>query len=234
MTITYFYKDTIPDPGYYDIAGLEPPRQSPTADPAFTTVVNEQEYTVTPKFNYELDGVIVSYHDADAFGDIWHHKRWKDFINLRDLCVIWGENVATGVYQNMQFSNDSWTCWASWPDRETGELFNMTALSNNHLLTDDEAVKTALMAAEPGDHIRLRGVLAEYSNTAANFQRGTSTVRTDTGNGACETIYLDEFEIISKANPKPRRLFELAKWLTIISAIGFSIMFVVAPVKIKL
>ncbi|MGZ8227947.1 MAG: hypothetical protein ACXWT3_15130, partial [Methylococcaceae bacterium] len=171
---------------------------------------------------------------ADAFGDIWHHKRWKDFINLRDLCVIWGENVATGVYQNMQFSNDSWTCWASRPDRETGELFNMTALSNNHLLTDDEAVKTALMAAEPGDHIRLRGVLAEYSNTAANFQRGTSTVRTDTGNGACETIYLDEFEIISKANPKPRRLFELAKWLTIISAIGFSIMFVVAPVKIKL
>jgi len=229
MATSYFYKDKFPGPEYYDVEQLNNPRQLPTDDPAFTTQVNEQEYTITPRFNYELDGVVVSYHNADAFGDIWHHKRWKDFINLRDLCVIWGGNVATGVYQNMKFSNDSWTCWAYWPDQETGSQFKMNALSNNHLLTDDDAVKSALMSAEPGDHIRLKGVLAEYANKASGFQRGTSTIREDTGNGACETIYVDGFKIINKANRKSRRLFALAKWL--ISAIGFSVMFVIAPVK---
>lgn len=233
LAASYFYKDKLPDPEYYDLEQLDSPRQKPTADPSFTTQVNGQEYTITPRFDYELDGVIVSSHNADAFGDIWHHKRWKDFINLRDICVIWGNNVETGVYRNMEFSNDSWTCWASWQDQETGSVFKMNALSNNHLLTDDDAIKSALMSAEAGDHIRLKGVLSEYTNKAAGFHRGTSTIREDTGNGACETIYVDQFEIINKANHKSRRLFALAKWLTLISAIGFSVMFVVAPVKVK-
>jgi hypothetical protein len=231
MGATYFYKDTLPDPSYYDLDQLEEPMQTPTSDQAFTLQVNGQEYTVNPKFSYELDGVVVGYHDADDFSDIWHHKRWKDFINLRDLCVIWGGNVESGVYKSMTFSNDSWTCWASWPDASVGALFKMNALSNNHLLTDDDAVKTALMSAEPGDHIRLKGVLASYSNKASGFQRGTSVIRDDTGNGACETIYLDEFKIIKKANRKLRRLYGMTKWLALFAGIGFLIMFAITPVR---
>jgi hypothetical protein len=49
------------------------------------------------------------------------------------------------------------------------------------------------MASEPGDHIRLKGVLAKYANKDSGFNRGTSITREDTGNGACETIYLNEF-----------------------------------------
>ncbi|MDD5577951.1 MAG: hypothetical protein PHY16_01565 [Methylobacter sp.] len=229
--VAYFYKDKLPEPGYYDLGNLEAPKQTPTFQPVFTTEVNKQEYTINPKFAYELDGVIVSYNNSGGFGDIWHHKRWKDFINLRDLCVIWAGNVESGVYRSMTFSNDSWTCWASWPDAATGALFKMNALSNNHLLTDNDSIKTALMAAEPGDHIRLKGILAEYSNKANGFNRGTSITREDTGNGACETIYLDGFEIVKKANRKSRRLYAAAKWLSAIAGIGFAIMFVVAPVR---
>lgn len=228
---TYFYKDRFPEPEYYNLASLDAPRQSATTEPEFTTHVNRQEYTITPKFDYELEGVIVSYHDADAFGDIWHHGRWKDFLNLRDLCVIWGQNVESGVYQKMKFSNDSWTCWASWPDSDTGKLFKMNALSNNHMLTDSDTIKKALMDAEPGDHIRLKGLLAEYGNKTSGFKRGTSVTRNDTGNGACETIYLDEFTVINKANRKLRRLYHLAKWQTLLSAIGFLIAFLAAPVR---
>jgi hypothetical protein len=230
---TSFYKDKSPEPAFYDLGNLEAPKQTPTSRPAFTTWVNKQEYTINPKFAYELDGVIISYNNSGSFGDIWHHKRWKDFINLRDLCVIWGENVESGVYRNMKFSNDSWTCRASWSDAETGALFKVNALSNNHLLTDNDSIKTALMAAEPGDHIRLKGVLAEYSNKSNGFNRGTSITREDSGNGACETIYLNEFKIVKKANRKTRRLYATAKWLTAIAGIGFSIMFVVAPVRIN-
>jgi hypothetical protein len=229
----YVYKDRLPAPSYYDAEALQAPQQEATSESAFTTQVNGQHYTVTPKFSYRLDGVVVSLHDADQLDDIWHHGRWQDFLNLRDLCVVWGENVQSGVYLKIKFHNDSWTCWASWRDSETGEVFNMNALSNNHLLADQEPVKAALMKAEPGDHIRLSGLLVEYANSANGFHRGTSTTRGDTGNGACETIYLHEFTIVNKANRKLRRLYRLVKWLALGSGLGFLILLPIAPVRLS-
>ena len=46
------------------------------------------------------------------------------------------------------------------------------------------------------------GVLAIGGGTRIRrngFQRGSSTSRTDRGNGACETIYIDIFEVIEPA-----------------------------------
>ena len=231
MAVTYLLKDQRPDPGFYDLEQLRPPQQTATDARPFTTEVNGQHYRVKPLFDYELEGVVVSYHDADSIADIWHHGKWQDFINIRDLCVIWGRNVGNGVYQEMDFSNDSWTCWAYWPDAATRKRFSMSQLSNNHLLSDDDQLKEQLMAARPGDHIRLRGMLAAYANPANGFKRGTSTTRTDTGNGACETIYLQDFEIVNKANPGIRRLYSTSKWLAALSLLGFVVMFVVAPVR---
>ena len=154
MGVSYLYKDKLPEPDHYDLSQLDAPYQIITDQPAFKTQAKGQEYTVTPKFDYELQGVVVSYHNADSFLDIWHHKRWQDFLNERDLCVIWGDNVASGAYKKVEFSNDSWTCWFAWQDHETGQLFHFDAISNNHLLVDNPAVRAQLMAAEPGDHVR--------------------------------------------------------------------------------
>ena len=231
LAATFVPKDRLPAPEHYDLASLNEPIQSPATAPPFSLQVQDQEYTIEPVNTYELQGVVVSYHDADSFTDIWHHRKWKDFLNVRDLCVIWGKNVATGVYQAMDFDNDSWTCWAYWPDAATGARFSMNQLSNNHLLTEDREIKQRLMSAETGDHIRLRGLLASYANTANNFHRGTSTTRTDTGNGACETIYLQDFEIVSKAHNRARRLFHFAKWSAGISLAGFLTMFFLSPIK---
>jgi hypothetical protein len=233
MGILYFYKDVLPEPEFYNLNYLDEPVQLPTERGEFITQINEHEYTITPRYDYEVQGVVVSYHDADSFLDIWHHKRWQDFLNQRDLCVIWGKNVESGVYKNMKFSNDSWTCWASWPDSATGQLFQMNALSNNHLLVDSEGIKSALMASEPGDQIRFKGMLAEYANKANGFKRGTSIIREDTGNGACETVYLTKFEMVKKANPKFRRVYAIAKSLAVVSLMGFLAMFFITPVRVK-
>ena len=227
----YWGKDSLPPASFYDLDSLNDPLQQPTSEDSFMVSVDGETYHIKPKFDYQLDGVIVSYHDADDFSDIWHHARWKDFINLRDLCVVWGRNVATGVYLDMEFHNDSWTCWASWPNAEVGRRFQMAQLSNNHVLIDDEAIRNELMKSEPGDHIRLKGMLVEYSNPRSGFYRSTSTIRDDTGNGACETIYVTDFAIIKKANQQLRLIYSIAKWSTIISLIGFVIFFLVAPYK---
>lgn len=228
----YFYKDRLPDPGFYDIRALQgEPAQTATEHAPFLAHAGEQEYTIKPQYDYMLEGVVVSYNDAGGITDIWHHKRWKDFLNERDLCVIWGGNVQTGVYKKMKFENDSWTCWASWPDSATGDIFKMNALSNNHLLVDNAKIRAALMAAEPGDHIRFKGMLAEYENKANGFSRGTSTNRNDTGNGACETVYLTDFEVIKKANQGLRRTYAFAKVSAILTLVGFLALFFITPVR---
>ena len=229
--LLYLVKDELPPASFYDAESLGDPLQRATRQAEFSTRVNDETYLIKPRYDYELNGVIVSYHNADDFSDIWHHGRWKDFINLRDLCVVWGSNVASGVYLDMKFHNDSWTCWVSWPNREVGERFDMTRLSNNHVLIDDDAIRADLMKAEPGDQIRLSGVLAEYRNPNSGFFRATSTTRDDTGNGACETIYVTDFEIVKKANPELRLYYAVAKWTAILSLIAFLILFVVAPYR---
>ncbi|MDJ0805869.1 MAG: hypothetical protein QNJ78_03460 [Gammaproteobacteria bacterium] len=229
--VTYFQKDRLPEIDFYETQSLSDPRQTKTHKRPFETSAGDQTYHVEPLFDYELHGVVVSYHDADSFTDITHHRRWQDFLNIRDLCVVWGENVSNGVYREMDFSNDSWTCWAYWDNAEIGSRFSMSQLSNNHLLTDDEEVKRSLMSAQVGDHIRLIGVLASYANPGNGFRRGTSTVRTDMGNGACETIYLHDFEIVNQANGTIRRIYAIAKWLTLVSLLGFIVMFFISPVR---
>ena len=87
-----------------------------------------------------------------------------------------------------------------------------------------------MLSAETGDYIRFKGLLASYQNPGNGFSRGTSTVRTDTGNGACETVYLSEFEVIRKANARMRSLYQFAKWFTILAMIGYVVAFFNAPV----
>ena len=228
----YFLKDSLPDADFYDWELLGEPLQSVTRQPGFKTRSNDQEYLIEPRYDYELDGVIVSLHDADEFLDVTHQRRWRDFINLRDLCVIWGDNVSSGVYREMEFHNGTWTCWFSWPNSEVASRFDATQLSNNHLLVDDDDIRQALMQSEPGDHIRLKGMLVEYSNPANGFRRGTSTTRTDTGNGACETIYVEDFEVIRKANHGVRMFYTVALWTTLLSCIGVLVLFVLTPHRV--
>ena len=75
------------------------------------------------------------------------------------------------------------------------QTFQHDQLSNNHILTDNPDIRERIKDVKIGDQIYFKGWLARYKNNLG-FNRGTSTTRDDTGNGACETIYLEEFEIL--------------------------------------
>lgn len=209
---TYWYKDKLPPPSFYANRDLEAPIQTQAYSEPFEINANKQQYKITPLFFYELKGVVVSLSNADGFNNIWHHRRWKDFINVRDLCVIWNPNVESGIYQRLNFSSDSWTCWVYWPDRQTSHRFDATALSNNHLITNDLLIKKALLSAQIGDVINAKGMLVNYENLTNGYKRGTSTKRTDSGQGACETIYLTDFHVVAKANSFIRTVNKISFW----------------------
>lgn len=230
FAISYLLKDNLPDADDILEETLQPPVQTKVDMAPFRIDAGEMVYTITPLYAYELYGLVVSYHNCGTWWDIYHHGRWKDFINVKDLCVIWGSNAESGVYKEMRFTSDSWTCTYYWPNQDVGARFDHTCLSNNHLLSHDESVTRALLNTSRGDQIYLRGYLAEYSHTNGEFHRGTSTSRTDTGNGACETIYVEDFEILENGNPFWRAVFTGSKYVILLNLLLIVIRFVRAPV----
>ena len=172
---------------------------------AFQVTKKKIVYTVTPLYRYELFGLVVSQHRSDSLLDI-SHRRWQDYLNIKDLCVVWGRNIRSGVYRRMKFWNRDFTCMCSFPDQETGRLFSGSHLSNNHILCADEGLSRLILKVRPGDQVHFRGYLVSYSQPANQFSRGTSTVRDDTGNGACETVYVTDFSILKRATPVWRAL----------------------------
>jgi hypothetical protein len=171
-------------------------------------------YTVEPLLNYELWGMIVSYHHANSLADI-SHEAWKDFINVKDVCVLWGKNLETAVYARMKFRNRDFTCFYTYPDEETGRVFTENCLSNNHLLPADPIVAAAVMSARKGDQVHFKGWLVSYGIKDSPYRRMSSTTRFDRGNGACETVFVDEFQVLRAANPQWRTLFKLSNVLMI-------------------
>ena len=226
---SHWRRDQLPAPGFYDLGRLVEPRQTPTNRPPFQVEQEGVVYSIQPVADYVLDGVVVSLHDARAFTDIWHHGDWQDFINIRDLCVVWGRNVAGGVVRDMHFHNGNWTCHAQAADNRIWARFNPYQLSNNHVLSEDPAVRRAIRRVRVGDQIRFRGVLAEYANDGGSF-RGTSVTRTDTGNGACETVYIDALEILRSPNLGWRLAYRVSLVTGVAALLGGLVVLALGPV----
>lgn len=216
LAYSWLTKDKLPDPDFYFANQLKSPVQKKIDHEPIKITSHSINYLLKPLYSYQLEGVIVSLSNADQIGNIWHHRRWKDFINIRDLCVIWGKNVTSNIYQSLRFTSDSWTCWVSAKNRQTFGLFNLQEFSNNHLLINDDDIKKLLMSSDIGDQIRIKGMLVNYKNIENGISRNTSITRNDKGNGACETIYVTDFEILKRANKTQRDLFSFFKVFTII------------------
>ncbi|MBU1177612.1 hypothetical protein KJ903_00155 [Patescibacteria group bacterium] len=198
-TFSYFQKDKLPAPEQIDERLYQEPQQTKTEATPFIKQTGDIEYTIKPLFDYELYGLVGSFHNSESWWD-YYHQEWSDYLNVKDLCVIWGDNIKSGVYQDMKFASGSWTCYAefkSGTNQVEWDKFKYSQLSNNHLLAGEKDMNKQIMAAQTGDQVHLKGYLAEYSH-GSGFERGSSISRTDRGNGACETIYVTDFEIIKK------------------------------------
>ena len=172
------------------------PLQSATQKKSFTAVYDDIEYLVEPEYAYDLHGLIVSYRHHK--GDSRMHFQANDHLNMLDVCVVWGSNAANPLIHKLDFWNGIFTCVVQTKDQEAWESFDIYKLSNNHLISEDDYIRDQARGVKIGDQIRVRGYLASYSSKGGG-KRGTSTTRLDTGDGACETLYVENFDIIKPA-----------------------------------
>lgn len=172
------------------------PRQTKTDERPFDVAYNDVSYRVEPEYAYDLTGMIISYRHHDNNSRM--HALANDHLNMLDICVLWGENPQNERLGKMKFWNGIFTCNVKTRDQQAWDAFRMEQLSNNHLISDDEFIRKQVRKIKIGDQIRVRGYLAAYSSNGGS-KRGTSTTRTDTGDGACETIYVKGFQILRPA-----------------------------------
>ncbi|CAN5222808.1 hypothetical protein BH10PSE17_BH10PSE17_28350 [soil metagenome] len=200
---------------------LTEPDQTQTRLAPFSTEVGGIQYQIKPVFDYAIEGLVVSEHDSGGFFDIIHAD-WNDNLNVVDLCVVWGANASDGAYEKMEFSSGQFVCYFNTHDRQAAQPQYFRALSNNHLLTDDPVIARRLRNVRIGDQISLRGQLVEYSHDHGfAFHRGTSTTRDDTGDGACETIFVRQFSVLRKGPVWPRVLGWLGCALLVVGVIAW-------------
>lgn len=229
---SFFQKDKLPDKKEILKELYQDPIQAETDADPFKTEQGGIVYSIDPLYNYELYGLVVTYHHSESWWD-YYHKKWDDFINIKDICVIWGDNIEAEVYKEMKFRSGSWTCYPKFkPDtrKEVWSKFKNDCLSNNHLLSDNKEINKTIMNTEEGDQIYLKGYLVEYSHSNDSFRRGSSASREDTGNRSCETIYVLDFQILKKANPFWRSIYSFSKYSTLGCLVFLMIFFFKSPV----
>lgn len=203
-----------------DIVHGQPVQINTNTNDSFGRTFGVSEYLFTPHASYELRGLVVSLHHSDSWTDISHKD---DPAQTVDICVVWGPNIATNGYRMVTYSHGDWTCYYRW-NTEYDPPFSGNFLSNNHIIPTTPALAKLIKQIKVGDQIYLSGTLVDYSilspEGTAMFSRHTSLNRTDTGNGACEILYLTDAKILNSDIPWRTLFF----YLLIITIIGGTVL----------
>lgn len=211
---SYFLQNKLPNPTNIDSSLYKEPIQEAVQMEPISQVTNGVKYTISPQYSYELWGLIVSEND----NEVWYSRFKKtDPLNTKDFCVIWGDNLKSGNYKDFKFKSEEFVCIFS---SDKNVKFNGEQLSNNHLLPVDDEIYSQIRQAHISDQIHLKGYLTSYKAKDTNgqeFTRSTSNTRTDTGDGACETVYVTDFEKIKSGNTIFRILYIVSEYLIILS-----------------
>lgn len=221
FVFSYFQKDNLPKKEYINENLYKEPVQRLINMPPFQGEKEDFSYQISPQYNYELNGLIVAYYNSESWLDFSHKE---DPLNTEDICVIWGDNIKTGIYQDMKFKHGEFTC--SWEfrkklDSSQYSIFKSSQISNNHLISKDDQVYQVIKEANIGDQIYLKGYLVNYSIQSLKGietigARNTSVTRDDTGDEAYEIVYVTDFKILKKANLSYHSIYNLSKYSLLI------------------
>jgi hypothetical protein len=198
-------------PIYSDFAdiALQDPKQTPTQHPPFTAKVGNQTHTVKPLYDYHITGMVVSCGFSKNMAEYRN-----DSLNIMDAGIIWGNNLNPSIYKEIGFYTDGVWLHAKTKDPVVWKNFNPEQLSNNHLLCTDPQLKKQIKALKRGTVVDIKGCLVSYSG------RNSSVSRTDIGDNACETIWVNEFKILRNGTKHWYRLhraslYGIAAWFTV-------------------
>lgn len=143
----------------------------------------DKEFTITPLADFSLTARVLS--RADYSYDP------TSSISPTDLAMGWGRMSDSAVLAKLDISQSSrWYTYrwgAEGPPIPPDEIVRSSA--NMHMLPANDMVRMELKQVRPGDVVHLEGQLIEAHGANGGVWRSSMT-RDDTGNGACEVVYV--------------------------------------------
>jgi hypothetical protein len=114
-------------------------------------------------------------------------------VSRYDLALAWGSLNNEAIDRYISYSQSNRFYYYYWkPGITVSSEYIGSHSANAHLIHSDKKILGEIQAIGKGDHIKLAGYLVKV-----NFPNGpwtSSLTRTDSGNGACEIIYVTNVE----------------------------------------
>lgn len=116
-------------------------------------------------------------------------------LSKTDLALGWGEMSQPEIIEHFDISQRSRAYFWRTQKMPIPRRNIETQSANMHLIAATPAVRDALERVSEGDMIVLSGQLVEV-RAEDSWRWRSSLTRTDTGNGACEVIWVQSFSVI--------------------------------------
>jgi hypothetical protein len=189
------------------LSGLEYPIMSPAWRKEIT-ILSPLETTAPVQYEIELPSFSLIKGDLvrilagfQAQGRVLSIKSYTDFQSNYapyDIALGWGELSDTKFLDKLSISQGQrfWYFRYSYKDLNVPAASIGILGSNFHIICSSEEIASTLKKIKPADSIRLAGYLVEIKNEGLKWK--SSTTRNDSGNGACELIYVTMLDILGK------------------------------------
>lgn len=143
-------------------------------------------FEVTPLADFSLQALVLSRKD-------YHMGRQSDLSPV-DLALGWGQMSEANVLKAITISQSNrfyfWRVDTFPIPREHIERQS----ANMHLVPANTAIESAIKSVRQGQVVQLSGYLIEAKATDG-WRWKSSLTRNDTGNGACELVYVTAFSV---------------------------------------
>ena len=144
------------------------------------------DFTLHPLATYDIEARVL------------HTKRYYSTPGASlapyDVAVGWGPMSDQRVIDKLTLSQGNRFYFYEWDSQPPIPLDQIICHSANmHLIPASYRVRIIIAWLRPGDLVRMRGLLVEAASPGMKPWR-SSLSRTDSGNGACELMYVESIE----------------------------------------
>jgi len=145
------------------------------------------DYQITPAAEFSLEARVLS-------TEKYHTGREAD-LSPFDLALGWGPMSDSAVLDKLNISQGNRFYFYSWPDQPPipqSEIAENSA--NMHMIPANEEIKKRLDKVRVGQVVQLSGYLVRVQ-APGGWHWDSSMTRTDSGNGACELVWVENVSV---------------------------------------
>lgn len=166
------------------------PIQTETTELPFSTKIKSYRFFLTPMADYDISAVVVS------------TKRYHQGIDAKvvplDLGVCWGDVAKEENRKKIKFQQYlRFLTYRFKEDIPFSMEYLSTHAGNIHIIPANSRIKRVMFSLKRNDKVRLKGYLVKViaqNQKYSYYHRGTSLTRDDTGDGACELMWVKEVQ----------------------------------------